>query len=345
MNTAEHGDKGITSIIKKIVPIAAFAIPFLALYSIYPASFEQTWKGRTYYMFFLWLVLLETILSWEELKSEKWRLKSKKSIILVSALLLPTIYVSGSFALGADAQIVNFAKQNSIIDLANLMPLSIEYLILTVLFTLILSLEYGITVLREYSVSILFLGIVGLIYMTDNLYPYGRFTPFQFIVPTTANLASDVLKMSGQQVLQSWYQGMPTLFVLDAHGRLLTGGFAIAWPCAGVESLLLYSITILLFLKRSIIPLWLKVTYFAAGAVVTYFINILRIVTILQIAMNQGDWQRFHDYYGQLYSIVWITAYPLLIVGSQFLFAQIRSRRAVRDTTLKAGYAKDGSIS
>lgn len=63
------------------------------------------------------------------------------------------------------------------------------------------------------------------------------------------------------------------------------------------------------------------------GVVVTYFINVLRIVTIFVIGINGGDWMAFHNIYGQLYSITWIVSYPLLIIGSQMLWAKIKNRR------------------
>jgi exosortase/archaeosortase family protein len=63
------------------------------------------------------------------------------------------------------------------------------------------------------------------------------------------------------------------------------------------------------------------------GVVVTYFINVLRIVTIFVIGINGGDRMAFHDIYGQLYSITWIVSYPLLIMGSQMLWAKIKNRK------------------
>jgi exosortase/archaeosortase family protein len=66
------------------------------------------------------------------------------------------------------------------------------------------------------------------------------------------------------------------------------------------------------------------------GVVVTYFINVLRIVTIFVIGINGGDWMAFHNIYGQLYSITWIVSYPLLIIGSQMLWAKMRNRRMAR---------------
>jgi len=124
-----------------------------------------------------------------------------------------------------------------------------------------------------------------------------------------------------------YYGWVPSLTSWDPKNPLTLARFGIGWPCAGVESLIIYTVTILLFLKKSTIPLKQKIIYFIIGALVTYFINILRIVTIFLIAMNNGDVGRFHDFYGQLYSITWIISYPLIIIGSRALWRKIRERR------------------
>jgi exosortase/archaeosortase family protein len=82
-------------------------------------------------------------------------------------------------------------------------------------------------------------------------------------------------------------------------------------------------VTILLFLKNSTIPWKQKLVYFIFGAVVTYFINALRIATIFIIAVGGGDIEPFHNYYGQLYSITWIISYPLVIIASRMLWGKI----------------------
>jgi exosortase/archaeosortase family protein len=171
--------------------------------------------------------------------------------------------------------------------------------------------------------------------MSDNLYPNGKWTPLQFPVFPTTNLAASVLNRMGFETTilirqpTSTHGLMPYLLVQDPLDPVHRwAGFLIGWPCAGVESLLIYSITILLFLSKSSIPLKLKIVYFAFGAVVTYVINILRIVTIFTIAINGGDWASFHDYYGQLYSISWIIFYPLILMGITLLWTRAKERRA-----------------
>jgi thaumarchaeosortase len=111
---------------------------------------------------------------------------------------------------------------------------------------------------------------------------------------------------------------------LFAGNSVGSTGFQIVWPCAGVDSLLIYTVVILLFLKKANIPRIHKAIYFVIGAGVTYFINILRIVTMFIIGINKGDVWGFHDFYGQLYSTTWIVCYPLIIIGTRILWSKLR---------------------
>jgi exosortase/archaeosortase family protein len=274
---------------------------------------------------------METILSGEELHPEKCKLKSIKTIAFIKALSLPTMYVVATNYFGWNEIILNLAKKSNV-PLASDMPLSNEYLVFMVIFSAILILEYGISNLKNYSISTIFLGTIGVIYTIDNLYPFGRFTPFQIIVPTTTMLSANLLNLMGYHTsiamrTNPTFGLLPYLTAWDPKNPLNIASFGVAWPCSGVESLLLYTITILLFLKKSPISWKHRIIYFIIGAIVTYFINILRIATVFIISINHGDITTFHNYYGQLYSITWIISYPLIIVGSQLLWSKIQSRR------------------
>jgi thaumarchaeosortase len=310
----------------KLLPLLAFAVPLLWLYLLYPASFELMWKGRTFQLFFIWLIALELILSWENIQPSRIAKPfSARNIAFVTALLLPTVYVALSNYLGLNVAIADAARQSGV-AWADSMPLSTEYLVFTVLFCLMVFLQFGKKGLMDFSVPAFFLGAVGALYTIDNVYPYGQFTPFQLLVPTTAMLAAAVLNAMGYQTSLTTAGSMPRLTATDPVNPLRTATFDIAWPCAGIESLLIFTVVALLFLKRMPISLKAKIGYFAIGAAVTYFINILRIVAIFTIGMNGGDVQTFHSYYGPLYSIAWIAVYPLIILLSQSLWCKITSK-------------------
>jgi exosortase/archaeosortase family protein len=332
-----------TNILVRLLPILSFIIPFIILYYTYPSSFEETWKGRTYYLFFIWLVFLETILSWEELETSKIsKLRSKRAIGLIIFLLLPTFYVIITNFLGLNSAIAQWYTQymgpslsaEEINWFAPLMPLSIEYFVFGVIFISIQVITHGKKGLTNFSISTSLLFAIGTFYIIDNLYPYGRIAPLQYPALPTTTLAANVLSLMGYQTKISigtdpYYGWMPILSAWDPKNPMKYATFGIGWPCAGVESLLLYTITILLFLKKSNISLKQRVVYFMFGAIVTYFINILRIATIFVIAMNTGvgslQTQRFHEYYGPLYSIIWIISYPLIMIGSRALWRKIKN--------------------
>jgi len=328
----------IINIIIKLSIILSFVVPFWILYSLAPVYFERTWIGRTFYLFFLWLIFLEIILDWEKLQKSKLKsLRSMRTAAFIITLALPLLYVIAENYWGLNAMISNSAILSNIEEhYATLLPIGIEYLVFAALFGLIILSAHGLGGLMDFSTSILFLGVIGVMYTIDNLFPYGRFTPFQVFVPATTTLAASMLRFMGYSATvgfstSAYYGSIPVLSVSNSTG---SAAFGIAWACSGVESLLIYTVVILLFLKKSDIPLWHRIIYFAIGALVTYFLNIVRIATIFVIAVNHGDWQLFHDYYGLLYSVVWITCYPLIIVGSQALWGRVKSWRTGRSSLI-----------
>jgi thaumarchaeosortase len=315
----------------KLLPLAAFAVPFLWLYLLHPASFEAMWKGRTFQLFFIWLIALELILSWENLQPKVGKPFSAKTLAFVTALLLPTVYVVISKHLGLNNAITEVSKQSGVATW-NSMALSTEYLVFAALFCAIVFLQFGKKGLKDFSVPALFLGTVGVLYTIDNVYPYGQFTPFQLLVPTTATLAASALNLMGYQTSLTTVANMSRLTATDAANPLRTATFDIAWPCAGIESLLIFTVVAFLFLKRMPLSWKAKTAAFTAGAAVTYLINVLRIATFYPIGMDYGvnseQVRMFHNYYGPLYSIAWIVVYPLLILGSQMLWRKFTSTRA-----------------
>ena len=197
----EHSDT-----IVKLLPLFAFVIPLALLFGLNPAdpylnlsaqdSFQLMWKGRTFQLFFIWLIALEFILNWEIFKSKISKQNKAKLAAVAIALLLPTIYVISEYYFGLNAAIANFSLQNGV-AFYDSMPLAIEYLVFSGLFCLTVFLSFGKKGLAGFALPALFVGLVGVLYTIDNVFPYGQFTPFQILVPTTATLAARVLGLMG----------------------------------------------------------------------------------------------------------------------------------------------------
>ena len=327
-----------SDVVIKLLPLLAFVIPIALLYLLNPwdpylnlsaqSSFQLMWKGRTFQLFFIWLIALEFILSWETIKSNIKKENNAKRLLMAIVLVLPTLFVVFENYFGLNEAIANSARQIGIV-FSDSMPLAIEYLVFSVLFCLIIFLYFGKKNLAIFALPILFVGLVGVLYTIDNVFPYGEFTPFQLLVPTTTMLAAGVLGLMGYTTLPGTENGMPTLQVAGPVG---TAKFSIAWPCAGIESLLIFTAVALLFLQQMHISWKAKAGYFIVGAVVTYFINVLRIANIfitgMEYGVNSNQVQMFHFYYGPLYSIAWIVSYPLIILATQGLWRKIKSGKS-----------------
>lgn len=318
-------------LLRKTLPFIGIIAPFLVLYILYPSSFDLMWKGRMFYLFFLWLLFVETIINWERIIGSKViKLKSERTAVFIVALALPSLYIVVANFAGLNNAIMDLARSYSVVpEFVQFVPLSIEYLILTGLFIMIFSLYYGIRQTSDFAISMIFLGVIGAIYMIDTLYPWGRFTPFQMFAPTTTQLSASILNLMGYNtsIVMKLFPNegtLPVLTVQDTLGHIAV--HPVAWVCSGVESLIIFSVTIPLFFKNSTIPWKHRAVYFIFGAAITYFINALRIASIFIIDINGGDWNTFHNVYGMLYSMAWIMSYPFLIIGSRALWGRMMKR-------------------
>lgn len=311
-----------------LLPVLGFSVACLLLFLLHPESFELMWKGRTFQVFLVWLILLELILGWESLQNDRIdKPLSRRTVFLIIAFLLPTAYVVASSYFGLNAAIADSARQSGIFWWMD-MPIAVEYLVFAGLFCLLGVAIYGAKGLKNYSIPIFFSALMGAVFVIDNVYPFDQFTPFQFLVPATTAFAANTLNFMGYHTTLDLSRGnFPQLGVTDPSNPLKTVAFGVAWPCAGIESLWIYTVTVLLFLKRMPLAWQARIGYFAFGAAVTYFINILRIVSIFIFALNGGDVNFFHSTYGPLYPIAWIASYPLIIIGSQSIWRKLTNRK------------------
>jgi exosortase/archaeosortase family protein len=322
---------------KILMVFLSVGIPLIVLFCLYPASFDRTFNGRAYYMFFVWLLVLEFALDWDKYGPKIPDRPLRSKIAFGIAFALPTCYVIASNFFGLNGVISELTRWSGIIsptvaDYAarlEFMPLATEFIAFAVLFAVVILCMYRLKGLKDFLLPIAMLVAIGAISMINLLFPFGNFTPFQILVPATTTLAAGILNLMGYHTyVMGTVNYTPTLLAYNSTGQW---GAQIAWPCAGVDSLIIYTVVILLFMKKATIPRLHKAIYFVIGAAVTYFINILRIVLIFVIGVNGGDVWFFHDNYAQLLSITWIVCYPLIIIGSRVLWSKLKHRNSSSD--------------
>lgn len=292
--------------------------------------FDYTWKGRLFLLFFLWLFVLETSLNWDPPKEtpELKPLINVKTIASIICALFPLIYIISVNFLGLNQTVIDLGdalrgdywRTYFLGDLGYLLgaawPLLVEYFVFSVSFLATILLAYGKDGVKKFGITLaLIVGISG-VYFMDIFFPYGVFKPLQLLSLPTAACAAILLDVLGYSFTLSFSPGAKAMPIIRTYASGKWYSVGIAWPCAGVHSMFLYTLIILLLFKKSSMSRFRKLAYFIVGAIGTYSVNILRILTYFNILLNQGldAAQTFHDVYAELLFVAWILIYIVLII-------------------------------
>lgn len=326
--------------------------------------FLATFKGRMFYLFFLWLLYLESVIDWDKIVERK-----PKNLYRIFATfvctVIPLIYVLGVNFWGLDQTILSVGQD---LGLPERYPpdgrvralnfhwvLCVEYAVFATSFLVAALLAYKKEGLGFFSIGLSLLMGMSVIYAIDTFYPQGVFKPFEMLALPTAASAAALLDILGYNFILQFLPGpnsMPLIREVvpgPGSGR----GAYIGWPCAGVHSLFLFTVIIMLFFKRSSISSLRKFIYFVVGAFGTYFVNVLRIVSIFVIMWNDGvdvfswhlDASFFHNSVGELYFISWVFIYILMIVSIEKFMLVEKSRFSFQKLRSLLGIAKSRFLS
>jgi exosortase/archaeosortase family protein len=314
-----------------------------------PSSFEETWTGRAFYLFFLWLFALEFILDGSKNSKPRTNLSTRwvRTVSGFSILMIPTAYIIAFYMFGLNSAITSLGLalgkffgvgqgltwNSQAVFISTYFPISFEYVIATASILAGVFLVLELDGIKQFSISISLLGLVGVFYMINTFRPYATAS-----FPNFLSLLSPILPLSGVSiqgfvpfissivafVMQKLGYAVQMAVLQDGTVQMLVNGygFDIYWPCAGVYSLFIYTFVILLFLKGFPMSFRGKVISFVIGAVGTFFVNILRIVSIMEIYVTKGAaaGDIFHDYYGELFFMFWIVFYLFgLVLVQRFL--------------------------
>ena len=190
-----------------------------------------------------------------------------------------------------------------------------EYIMFSISFLGTTLLAYGKSALKIFSISLGLIMGISFVYLIDTWFPYGAFWPFQILTRPTAALAAAILQSLGFQFSLTITAGLDASPVVTLQTGLPLST-SIEWVCAGVHSLLLYSLLIVLFFRKNTIAASYKIGYFIVGMIGTFMVNVLRVVTYVAILATQGVVvaRVFHDTYGELFFAGWIFLYISLII-------------------------------
>ena len=316
--------------------------------------FELTWKGRMFLLVFLWIMLIESAMDWNKFVDEK---PENRYIIIASLIcaLIPTFYVLAINFFGLDLTVMKIGNAVGILSVSGAnepwdflhlyWPISCEYVVFAVFFISAILLAYKTNGLKTLSISLALLGGISVAYLFDTIYPFGVFKPLQAFALPTAAVAAGILDLLGYTVTMVFpmYSGESALPSLTLRVGENSASVGIAWACAGVQSLLLYTLIILVFFKKSYISAFRKLAYFIIGLFGTFFVNVFRVITIMFVMLNEGNaaGMVFHNTYGEMYSVLWIFLYILLIGCIQRFMLVERTKSAFQKVLSYLGAAKN----
>ncbi|HID17414.1 TPA: hypothetical protein EYP26_03880 [Candidatus Bathyarchaeota archaeon] len=293
--------------------------PILAVLAFDFNSFILGWnEGRGGLLFAIFFLLVE----WRDSRgSLKPRLSKGRVLGWVSSLALLAGYFIAVYGFDLQGAISRYGET----FLAKGGLLSWTWLWEYVVFALALSgfllSIFGLKALKGSVTPLLYCVGSALILLLDAFFPHQSPGALGLIVPVIVGLVSSFLWVSGVKFLRNPLDASNPPWVYVKGNVLYLGGLKgfvileINWPCAGVLSMLIYSLVIIVLMVKLDAPLKRKLVYAGFGALGTFLANVFRIFLItLAAAYSRIDLRIFHESIGEALFVVWIAIYLLSVL-------------------------------
>lgn len=318
------------------------AIPIVCLFIIAPQTFELSWAGfgqlgrggLFIVLFFLGLDLLDF-----GKRKIQWTTRRKleaATIVTIGILYFVEVGISqaayskdavNALALGltqghVDASLIlkngftNFVYAIGRVlgasgDYSNSFLMATDFIADTVYVALLSMALFTVGAIRRIITPLLFGVGMLFFYLLDAFLPYGSIGPLQFwanfIVAGVALLA----KVFGLPI----YGFTNHLTIAGLHGYFR---LVVYWPSVGVQSILIYSVVMIVIAAKLQAPRTRKIIYAVVGVVVTVLLNVVRVFSIAYYgyayATSGQQLDAFHNTVGEVLFLFWIVAYLFLII-------------------------------
>jgi len=290
------------------------AVPILFLFAVAPQTFELSWAGfgklgRAGLLFVLFFLAFD-LLDFEKGKIS-WTKRQKVATALVVAAA--TVYF---VEVGLGQELTNFIYSigrslGASGDVSNSFLMATDYIAMSIYLPTLTAVVFSIGAIKRAVTPIVFsLGML-LFYMLDAFFPYGSLGPLQFwanfIVAGVAFLA----KVFGLPIYG--FTNHLTINGLHGYYRLV-----VYWPSVGVQSILIYSVVMIVIAAKLQAPAVRKFIYAAVGIAGTVFLNVVRIFTISYYgyvyATSGQQLDAFHNAIGEVLFPIWIVVFLVLIL-------------------------------
>ena len=309
-------------------------IPILILFLLAPNTFELSWAGFGKLgrggLFFVLFFLGFEIFDFRNVAH--LRLTRGREIATCVTVILALVYFGG---IGVDQGFVNFVYSlgkalGAAGQVSNSWLMSMDYLILTLYMAALAIILFNLRALKAIVTPIVLgLGMLAF-YLLDAFFPYGEIGPLQF----WANFI-----VAGVALLSKLF-GLPIYGLQNYLTIAGTKGFfrlAVYWPSVGVQSMIIYSLVMIVVAAKLDAPLKRKLTYVVVGVTGTIFLNVIRIFTIAYYgyayATTGQQLDAFHNSIGEILFPIWIAIFLVIVL-------QIENKIAERSEPKKRRVSK-----
>ena len=329
-------------------PLLVIVSPILFLVLIDPSSFGLVWfvgreVGRAGFVFVFFLVAWDFVDSRDRfsLNRVRWRCLLAVAILIAIAAFYSLdvfdpdplrVYVTSRLGVSQDSTL-SFL-------------LALEFFSYALFVLVIAGLLYSARTMPLMSTPAIYAVGTGILATLDAYFPQNALPPLQGWVPLVWNLVVVLLRLFGFHTASFpapppisnvsvqpppgcpvfrnlQFQSPPGVAWVNPNVLCIWGfkGFSelvIFWPSSGIVSMIIYSLVIVVLVVKLQTPLVRKFVYAFIGAVGTFFVNVIRITTIVLYATyytsQSGLIDAFHNSIGEILFITWIILYFLLVI-------------------------------
>jgi thaumarchaeosortase len=277
-----------------------------------PDSIKKSWnEGRAGFFFAMVFIAAE-------LSGSKHQIDKKKLYIVIGLLSLTLGYfiaIEYKIPLGLEESIRSAAPSFNVQQLDSWIFMW-DYIIMAIYVSVCLVFLYGKRGYKIAPAGLMFLAGIAVILSLDAFFPKDTLGPLQYIVPIYLQIDQAVIRFIDSSIIELGPDSnlvtarANTLTLNGLHGSI---GLTVYWPSAGVHSMIIYTLVMLIFLLKMEIPLKRKLGYFLIGTIGTAAVNVVRIISLslfaLIVSADYTDWQPFHSIAGEIMFIPWLFIY------------------------------------
>lgn len=304
-----------------LIPISLMPILYLAV--VDPDSFIRGWSGfgqlgRGGFLFLAFFLIMD----WFDSRKKFRFTRGKRQVVLISMASMATIlafYLLLSLPTDLYTRLlrsgywlgVSFSTWPSWL-------LAWEQLIFTAYVIALVGSSLGLRAVRKLPIPLVYTIGMTVIFLLDGFFPYGSLGALQAWVNVVVPIVTSILRVVGVNV-----EGYSNILRIQGDRGLFV--LQIFWPSAGVHSMIIYSIVVLVLMFKLEAPRRRKIVYALVGAGGTAFVNILRIAMIglyaNWYANSFQDLETFHDVIGEILFLIWIVVFVSAIVKIELMIA------------------------